>query len=152
MFCPKCGNPEQVPETYCRSCGVFLPDLDKLKKREAPLEEHIKINSFFTFSTAVVSLALAAALFVVFISKGAAPLVIYPVFGFLIAITAWQVQTYVRMRLLKGQIERLRPPSSSEFDEIGKSGPDLLPEAALEGKKPASVTERTTRGLSKFSG
>lgn len=152
MFCPNCGNPEQIPETYCRNCGVFLPDLDKLKKKEAPIEEHIKINSFFTFSTAIVSLALAAALFVVFISKGSAPWVIYPVFGFLIAITAWQVQTYVRMRLLKKQIARLRPTSSSEVDEIGKSCPDLLPEAPFEGKIPASVTERTTRDLSKFFG
>jgi hypothetical protein len=29
MYCPKCGNPEQVAETYCRKCGVFLYDASK---------------------------------------------------------------------------------------------------------------------------
>lgn len=147
MFCPKCGTADQAPDTYCRSCGVFLPDLEKIKKKETPIEEHIKINSFFALSTAVVSLMLAVALFVVFISTGSAPLIIYPVFGFLVAITAWQVQTFIRTRILKRQFEKLRPPKPADVSEIRQAKANELSEANYDDAVPASVTERTTRKL-----
>jgi uncharacterized membrane protein YvbJ len=42
MFCPKCGNPNQRPETFCCQCGIFLPDYDKLRRKETSPEEHLK--------------------------------------------------------------------------------------------------------------
>ena len=59
MFCPKCGTPDQKPETFCRQCGIFLPDFDKLKRKETPPEEHLSANSILNIMTAVVSGALA---------------------------------------------------------------------------------------------
>jgi uncharacterized membrane protein YvbJ len=59
MFCPKCGTPDQKPETFCRQCGIFLPDFDKLKGKETPPEEHLSANSILNIMTAVVSGALA---------------------------------------------------------------------------------------------
>lgn len=149
MFCPKCGTSDQAPETYCRNCGVFLPDLEKVKKRETPIEEHLKINSFFTLATAVISVALAVALFIVFISTWTAPFIIYPVFGFLIAITAWQIQTFIRTRILKRQFEKLRPPRLSDIEEITTGQQAILSEGNPELVVPPSVTELTTRNLDK---
>lgn len=143
MFCPNCGTADQTTESFCRKCGSFLPDFEKLKKRETPVEEHIKVNTFFTVATAVVSLTLAIVLYLTFINRGPAPFVIYPVFGFLIAITAWQVQTFIRTRMIKKQFESLRPPR-----ELSSEGKELLPEADLENVVPASVIERTTPDLS----
>jgi hypothetical protein len=83
MFCPKCGKPDQSPETYCRKCGTFLPDFDKASKKETPAEEHIKINSTFSIMTAVVSLSLAITLYVMFIGREGTQWIIFLVFGFL---------------------------------------------------------------------
>ena len=50
MFCPKCGNAGQEPDTYCRSCGEFLLDptgnsyfLNKLLGRATPATQ-INVN------------------------------------------------------------------------------------------------------------
>ncbi|MGH9948659.1 MAG: hypothetical protein ACRD6X_15890 [Pyrinomonadaceae bacterium] len=135
-----------MPETYCRQCGTFFPDLDKLQKKETPVEEHIRINTFFTVATAVVSLTLAIILYFTFINNGPAPIIIYPVFGFLIAMTAWQVQTFIRTRMLRKQFKKLRPARGLDKQPVTETG-DLLPEANLENIVPASITERTTRNL-----
>lgn len=148
MFCPKCGNADQTPETYCRQCGTFLPDLDKLQKKETPFEEHIKVNTFFTVATAVVSLTLAIIFYLTFINRGGpTPIIIYPVFGFLIAMTAWQIQTFIRTRILKTQFEKLQQKRERKKDQIPLETNELLPEANFESVVPESVTERTTRNL-----
>ncbi len=153
MFCPKCGKPDQSPEAYCRGCGIFLPDLDKIRKKEVPVEEHIKVNSFFSLATAIVSLSLAITLYSVFAFRPETHWIIYLVAGFLTAITAWQIQTFVRTRMLKKQIEKMRPkrddgpepPVTFERAETAK----LLDEANLGNAVPTSVTEHTTRYLTK---
>ncbi len=147
MFCPNCGAPDQTTESFCRKCGAYLPDFEKLKKKETPFEEHIKVNTFFTVATAAVSATLAVLLYFTFISQGDAPVIIYPVFGFLIAITGWQVQTFIRTRMIKRQFENLRPPRDAELDELIPRSNELLPEPALDDVVPTSVTERTTRDL-----
>ena len=59
MFCPRCGKAEQLPETYCRQCGLFLSDLSKPAKRERPPEEHLRANKILNSLTIVVSFTLA---------------------------------------------------------------------------------------------
>jgi hypothetical protein len=81
------------------------------------------------------------------------PWIIYPVFGFLIAMTAWQIQTFVRTRMLKRQFEKLRPKRDIETREAAldsKGATNLLDEANFEDTIPVSVTEMTTRNLSKL--
>jgi hypothetical protein len=153
MFCPKCGKPEQSPEAFCRGCGMFLPDLDKIKKKEVPAEEHIMVNSFFSLATAIVSSTLAIILYSTLGFRPETHWIVYLVAGFLIAITAWQIQTFIRTRMLKKQIEKMRPkrddgpdpPVTFERADTAK----LLDEANFANAVPTSVTEHTTRHLTK---
>lgn len=151
MYCPKCGAPEQRPESYCRSCGTFLPDLDKIEKKEVPAREHLKANSFLSLATAVVSLSLAMALYAVLGFRPDTHWLIYLVSGFLIAITAWQVQTLIRTRMLKSQFERLQPKNQDEekaADLLRRADTSrLLNNTAPSDAIPNSVTENTTRNL-----
>lgn len=151
MFCPKCGAAEQSAETFCRKCGTFLPDFDQVKKKEIPVEEHIEVNSFFSIATAVVSLSLAITLYAMFIGREGTPWIIYLVFGFLVAMTAWQIQTFIRTRMLKKQFEKMKPDRSDDVPVQKSVNPAetarLLDEANFEDIVPASVTERTTRNL-----
>lgn len=151
MFCPRCGKAEQVPETYCRQCGLLLPDLSKPAKREIPAEEHLKANTVLNSMTIIVSFTLSILLFVV--KPGRHPL-IYVTAGLLIAIGAWHIQTYIRTQKLKKQWKRRTPltepeAGSAETQPAVKSAStgELLDQADFADSIPASVTEHTTRHL-----
>ena len=152
MFCPKCGASEQSVETYCRKCGVFLPDFDKLAGKETPVEQNLIINSVFSGMTAVVSLSLEVALYFIFIGREGTPWILYAVFGFLVSITVWQIQTTIRTRLIKKQVERMKPKRSENVESLKPADTsNLLNEADFENVVPASVTDRTTRDLTPTS-
>jgi hypothetical protein len=151
MFCPRCGKAEQLPETYCRQCGIFLPDLSKPVKRELPPEEHLKANTVLSSLTIIVSFTLSFLLFAVIPDKH--PL-IYVTAGLLIAIGAWHIQTFIRTQQLKKQWKRRTP-----LTEIQAASPEtqpalnsvstgkLLDPADFADTVQASVTENTTRQL-----
>jgi len=151
MFCPRCGKAEQLPETYCRQCGLFLPDLSKPVKRELPPEDHLKANTVLNSLTIIVSFTLSILLFAV--RPGTHPL-IYVTAGLLIAIGAWHIQTFIRTQKLKKQWKRRTPlteiqAASPETQPAFKSASTakLLDQADFENTVPASVTENTTRHL-----
>jgi hypothetical protein len=151
MFCPRCGNAEQLPETFCRQCGLFLPNLSKPVKRELPPEEHLKANTVLSLLTIVVSFTLSFLLFAVLPDKH--PL-IYVTAGLLIAIGAWHIQTFIRTQKLKKQWKRRTPltesqAASPEIQPAFKSASTakLLDQADFENTVPTSVTEHTTRDL-----
>ena len=152
MFCPKCGNADQTPETYCRRCGSFLPDFEKgLKKKTTP-EEHIKANAVLSLMTAAASLTLSILLFSIFLNRQDTPAIIYVTAGFLLTITAWQIQTFWRTMLLRKHFKKTPSKTGSNEDPVkplseAKTTNQLLPEADLENHVPASVVERTTRKL-----
>ncbi len=152
MFCPKCGKAEQQPETYCRQCGFFLPDLSKTGKRELPPEDHLKANTVLNSMTIVVSFTLSFLLFAILPEKQH-PL-IYVTAGLLIAIGAWHIQTLIRTQKLKKQWKRRAPlteiqAASPETQPAFKSASTakLLDQADFAETLPASVTEHTTRHL-----
>ena len=111
MYCPRCGRAEQVPETFCRQCGLFLPNLSKPVKREIPPEEHLKANTVLNSLTIVVSFTLSILLLASVPDKH--PL-IYVTVGLLIAIGAWHIQTLIRTEKLRKQWERRAPLSEIE--------------------------------------
>src|SRR5688500_19223197 len=100
MYCPRCGRAEQVPETFCRQCGLFLPNLSKPVKREIPPEEHLKANTVLNLLTIVVSFTLSFLLFA--IVPNMHPL-IYATAGILIAIGAWLIQILFSTTTAKAQ-------------------------------------------------
>ena len=146
MFCPKCGKSDQSPETFCRLCGTFLPDLEKpAKKRQTP-EDHLKANTFLSFVTIIVSFSLAIALYSIFLPREDTHWVIYLTAGFLIAIGAWQIQSLWRTVLLKKHFNKNRSQNVPTLETETMTG-RILEKANLEDVVPASITEHTTRNL-----
>lgn len=154
MFCPKCGKADQKIDTYCRQCGTFLPDFDKIQQKESPPELHLKANTILSFMTGIVSLTLAIILYSIFWGREDTPVIIYVVAGFLIAMFAWQVQTFWRNLLLKKHFDK-RKTLDVETEEMENNSPtlqsmptnELLSEADFSNVIPTSITEDETKDL-----
>ena len=152
MFCPKCGKSDQSPETFCRQCGNYLPDFDNPAKKQTTPEEHLKANAALSLLTAIASLTLSILLFIIFKNMQDIHPIIYVTAGFLLTITAWQIQTFWRTLLLKKHFKKPRkqPAVSTETaprEFETKPTNQLLSEADFENYVPASVVEKTTRKL-----
>ena len=154
MYCPRCGKAEQLPESFCRQCGLFLPDLSKPAKREIPPEEHLKANTVLSSLTIFVSFTLSILLFSFFGFRSNSHPLIYVTAGLLIGIGAWHVQTFIRTHQLKKQWKRRTPltesqagvPATQPALKSASTG-KLLDQADFENTVPASVTDNTTRHL-----
>lgn len=151
MFCPKCGNSDQKPETFCRACGTFLPDFDKSSKKKKPPAEHINANAVLSAMTIVVSFTLAALLYSILAFRPDTHALIYITAGFLLAIGGWHIQTFVRTLMLRKQLKEWGRLSGEEQKEksAASAAPIQLNEPDLSSHIPASVTEMTTRNLAK---
>lgn len=153
MFCPKCGSENQTVNSYCRSCGVFLPDFEKLSKKVIAPEEHIRANTVLTFMSGIISLILAILLHLTFTGKDGTPILVYLVIGFLSANFFWQAQTFWRTRLLKKHLpkkqyqENIENLTQSQLPKNKFSTDKLLEEPNLDDFVPTSVTENTTKHL-----
>jgi hypothetical protein len=154
MFCPRCGNADQTPETYCRRCGLYLLDFSKPLKRKTPPEQHLKANTLLSVMTIITSFTLSFLLFHVLGFRSFTHPLIYVTAGILIAMGGWHIQTLIRTLLLKKQWERRVPLSenqtaSSDTPPAFKSTPTArsLEQADFTDAIPVSVTEHTTRHL-----
>ena len=154
MFCPNCGEADQKKETYCRKCGSFLAEFGKIKKSERPVNENFSANLTLSVLTGVSSLVLAIILYATFLGKEGTPVIIYVVAGFLTAMFAWQVQSFLRTLQLKKQYKRQSKLNIEKSDELredleleSKPTKELLPEADLKNIVSTSVTENTTKNL-----
>lgn len=154
MFCPRCGKADQTPETYCRQCGLFLPDLSKPLKRKSPPEEHLKANTVLSAMTIIASFTLSFLLFYFLGFRPDTHPLIYPTAGILLAIGGWHIQTLIRTQMLKQQWKRRTPlnetqAASPETTMAFKSAPTakLLDQADFSDAIPVSVTEHTARHL-----
>lgn len=151
MFCPRCGRADQIPETYCRQCGLYLLDFSKLLKRERPPEEHLKANTVLSLMTITASFTLSFLLFLILGFRSFTHPLIYVTAGILLAIGGWHIQTLIRTQMLKKQWKRRVPLSEIQAapPETFKSAPtsELLNQADFAAAIPVSVTEHTTRHL-----
>lgn len=149
MFCPKCGNANQTENSYCRNCGVFLPDFDKIAKKETSPEQQITISSTFNFLSALISLILTILLHILYTGKEGTPVIIYVVIGFLTANFFWQAQAFWRVRQLKKQLPKRG--IMTEIDEKKLNSPfstdKLLPQADFKDFVQASVVEDSAKNL-----
>lgn len=149
MFCPKCGKSEQAPETYCRQCGVYLPDLSKPVKGETPPEENLKVNTVLSLMTVIVCFTLATLLYVFLGFRPTTHWLIYLTAGLLIAMGGWHIQTFIRMRRLKKQWKIRKREQAGEGEPELATGltAKLLDPPDFTDVVPASVTETTTKHL-----
>lgn len=152
MFCPKCGKDDQTENSYCRQCGLFLPDFENPANKKTSVEQHLKINGTFSVLSGVISLTLAIFLHLLVIGKDSTPIIVYLVAGFLTANFFWQAQTYWRTLKLKRELVpkpvdaeiNLKPATISDNQY---STDKLLPEPDFTNIVPPSVTENTTNIL-----
>ena len=147
MFCSKCGKGDQTPESYCRQCGTFLYDASKPAKRESPPEENLKVNTVLNMMTIIVCFSLAALLYIMLGFRSNTHPMIYVTAGLLIAMGGWHIQTFIRTRQLRRQWKR-RGQSTVEIEKAATTG-KLLSDADFENVVPTSVTDHTTRHLTK---
>lgn len=149
MFCPKCGNANQTENSYCRNCGTFLPDFDKIAKKETTPEQQITISSTFNFLSGLISLILTILLHILYTGKEGTPVIIYVVIGFLTANFFWQAQAFWRVRQLKKQLPKRRSETEVEEKIIDNSfsTDKLLPQADFSDFVPPSVVEDSTKHL-----
>ena len=154
MFCPRCAKAEQLPETFCRQCGLFLPDLSRPFKREIAPEDHLKANTFLSALTIIVSFTLSILLFSIVGFRPDTHPLIYVTAGLLIGIGGWHIQTLIRTLKLKKQWKRRSsltqeqaawPDTQPAFKPTSTS--KLLDQADFENTVPTSVTDHTTRHL-----
>ena len=156
MFCPNCGKADQLQETYCRQCGLYLLDFSKPIKRRSPPEEHLKANTVLSVMTIIASFTLSFLLFFVLGFRSFTHPLIYATAGILLAIGGWHIQTLIRTLMLKKQWKRRVPlseiqaaPPETPMAFNSGSTAKLLDQADFTDAIPASVAEHTTRHLAK---
>jgi hypothetical protein len=154
MFCPRCGKAEQQPETYCRQCGLFLPDLTKPVKRELPPEDHLKANVVLSAITIIASFTLSILLYAILGFRSNTHPLIYVTASLLLGIGGWNIQTLVRTLKLKKQWQRraplaqIQPPLPETQPAVNSAATaKLLDQANFADPLSVSVTENTTRHL-----
>jgi hypothetical protein len=152
MYCPRCGKSEQQEKSFCRQCGVFLPGLDEIKGKVISPEQHFSANTTLNMMSAVVSLASAITLYVMFLGKEGTPVVIYVTAGFLTAMFFWQAQVLWRTYQLKKQFPGLNRKNEKQdveetSDVESKQTNELLNEADFRDVVPPSIVEETTKQL-----
>ncbi len=147
MFCPKCGNPDQTPESYCRQCGIFLPDLSKPVRTETPPETHFRANIVLSSMTIVACTTLSILLWTMLAFRPDTPTLIYVTAGLLFAMAIWHIQTLYRTLQLRKHFKKTKATRELGAAPDAETG-RLLDEADMSNVVPASVTEYTTKHLS----
>jgi hypothetical protein len=156
MFCPKCGKDEQMPESYCRACGEWLPDLAKRGRKsfggDSP-EESLNISLFLSAITSIAALLLAVWLYAAYFGKPGVPGIIYVTAAFLLAIAGWQASNfYISIKLRRNLARRRSRDFSAQSNELNSASQSngALPAADTSQfvrSAAQSVTENTTELL-----
>jgi hypothetical protein len=159
MYCIGCGKGEQIPDSYCRSCGVFLTDPTKGSSLISRLfgitdpERHVKFTLTVDLVTAIVSALLIFFLMGYFDATydrtgTPTPPIVYLVYVFLGAVSVWQLLSFTVLTAYKKKLaaNKQRPAPDKEVSEVSAGNTQkALPSAESFGG--TSVTERTTRTL-----
>src|SRR5688500_4296091 len=159
MFCSSCGQDEQTPDSYCRSCGEFLVDpsskyslLNRILGISRP-ENQFNVTLIIDLVTSVVSGLLMVFLMGYFDGRYqrtgvSAPPIVYLVYLFLGLVAAWQLLSFVIGLKLKTKLsdaKRGKLPATEKTDNIqmpARSQP-ALPPAAHRHPVPRQIPEDT---------
>ena len=150
MFCPKCGRGGQAPDSYCRQCGDWLPDLSSGARRgrfRRPSRED-RVRRMRVLQFVSIGLSLASTLIIIHILVNGVDREMLPLAalcGFLVAV--YQIITLILgTKVLNPKIERA-PMDTQVLQEPSGSRPYL--QAADTGQfiKPDSVVDDTTELL-----
>ena len=163
MFCPKCGNADQQPDSYCRSCGEFVTDhaansyvLSKLLGGSTPATQinvNLAINLLTIFTCFLLIGFLNGHYDALRARTGEAPpTVIYLVYAFLVTISLWQMFSLVVGARLRGRLGRKKPQDTTDTVRSPNTfDPADTRELPPHGQVPLSVTEEPTKILNPTS-
>ncbi len=160
MFCPKCGNADQQPESYCRRCGVFVVDysvnsmvLSKVLGGSTPSTQ-VNVNLAINLLTIFACFLLIGFLNGHYDALKArtgenTPTVIYLVYVFLVTISVWQIFSLVVGARLRGKLGRKHGthPAASGKTQNNLESAETNKLAPHREDVPQSVTEESTRIL-----
>jgi hypothetical protein len=144
-----------MPESYCRACGVWLPDLAKRGRKsfggDSP-EESLNISLFLSAISSLAALLLSVWLYAIYLGRPGVPPVIYITAAFLLAIAGWQASNfYVGIKLRRNLARRRAGNFATQSNELkgATERNPVLPAADASQfiNSTASVTENTTELL-----
>ena len=150
MYCHRCGAKDQSANGYCKSCGEWLPGLNKTRNRfggETP-QQQILINLFMSVFSTVAALISAISLFITYIGSGDAKWSVYLAIAFCLCIAGWQASGFfttlrLRKRLNSGRASIKAPGELN--DDKGAPALNAADLSAFVGV--TSVTENSTELL-----
>jgi hypothetical protein len=146
MFCPKCGTPDQTENSYCRQCGEFLSKGGSAFGGVTPRDN---INSISILSGVGAAVSLVIALWM-YTTRFSVPMVLYLGAAILICNAAWHIANIYTVRKLASRIPKTRKETAATQPAIDAAATrELLNPADMSDHIPASVTENTTKHLSK---
>jgi hypothetical protein len=150
MFCPKCGVGHQTPESYCRSCGEWLPDLDSKSTRlnfgSTREERVLRIRTLELISTGL-SLTAAAIVFTFLFTGANQGWLLFLAAAVSIVVAVYQIANmFMGHKVMRG-LPRSPADLTRQFEKPNSAA--LPAPDTNDLRVPASVTEDTTRHLDK---
>ena len=144
-----------MPESYCRQCGEWMPDLAKRGRKsfggDSP-EESLNISLFLSAISSIAALVLAVWIYASYLGRPGVPGIIYVTAAFLLTIAGWQASNfYVGLKLSKNLARRRKGNLTIQSNELNTASRETatLPAAdTSQFVRPiSSVTENTTELL-----
>ncbi len=148
MFCPKCGNADQIENTYCRSCGEFLNYSNKssaLSFGGNTPQQNVSAINILSLIAAAFSLFTGIWMYA---TQFNVPMVLYFAAAILICNAFWHFSNFFVGMKLKKSLNNARSDLAEKSENIHSTKTqELLPEADLNNIVPPSIVENTTRKL-----
>ena len=150
MFCSKCGDADQTPDSYCRQCGEWLPSPATGSGglfRGSTREQRVKRMRMMQFVSAGLSIASAVMILVYLLNDGDKQLLrISVVCGFVVAI--YQIiSLIIGYKVLTPKVDRTNEQAAAIAGNTQPSQAFLQAAHPTEFLKADSVVENTTELL-----
>jgi hypothetical protein len=152
MFCPKCGADSQSPESYCKRCGDWLPDLEALKRpgifRKLSRQEKIRKMRVLQAVSAGLSLTSAAIILAILAGGGDTQILFLAAFCSIL-VAAYQIVNFYLGYKIEQKSNRSHSEAIKENSalETGKKVEMLDSAQANSFVSSPGVTEHTTELL-----
>jgi hypothetical protein len=159
MFCPNCGAKNSQAQNFCRACGIGLEEIssalavqrprgiDTLTPEKSALDKAGEVGMIGLGGVGLIGVGwLIYKIFMIFVLGGVAPAMgVLGILGIICAILTlvWVVRREIEKDAKK---ERRLATVSTPGDEFERGETSQLSEGI---RQPASITEGTTRNLSR---
>jgi hypothetical protein len=155
MFCPKCGSADQTPESYCKRCGEWLPNVGASARglgimRNRSREQKVRKMRILELVSAGLSITSVALIIAFLTGSGARQLLNLAVLcGILVTlyqIFNFYLGTSIERKKQARDTHTTNPPDPQP--SIAEPTAPSLPQAdTMRFSDVSSVTEGTTRHL-----